>query len=141
MRKSLQLSDFVKSVPRGMIWIAQIAVFAFSADSAFLLRFDFRVPQAYLPDLYFALGIWIVTKIVVFRLAKLDRGAWRYVSVADLVRVVYGNLVASFVGGIFIVLVLPANFPRSIFLLDLMVCFLATSGLRFFVRIFLEGSV
>jgi FlaA1/EpsC-like NDP-sugar epimerase len=90
--------------------------------------------------LTYALPIWIVVKIAVFRLAKLDRGLWRYVSVVDVIRVAIGNLVASALSCVLILVVGPPGFPRSIYALDLIVCFLATCGLRMAVRVMLETT-
>jgi FlaA1/EpsC-like NDP-sugar epimerase len=105
---------------------------------AFLLRFDLSLPSAYRIYLAYALPIWILVKIAVFHVAKLDRGLWRYLSVGDLSRIAYGNLTASVVSCILIKVIAPRGFPRSIYILDLMICFLATSGLRLILRLMLE---
>jgi FlaA1/EpsC-like NDP-sugar epimerase len=126
---------------RPIMWALQIVVFGFSAAAGFLLRFDFTVPRNYWPYLAFALPVWVVVKIVVFRLLKLDRGLWRYVSVADVHRVALGNLVSSFVSCVLILWLGPARFPRSIFVLDLMVCSMATLSLRLTARIVQETSI
>jgi FlaA1/EpsC-like NDP-sugar epimerase len=134
MRGKSGSMEGLKAWRRPIIWALQIGVFVCSGVAGFLLRFDFGVPKQYLHYLTFALPIWIVVKIVVFRAAKLDRGLWRYVSAADVVRVAVGNLVASAVSCVLIVTTGPSGFPRSIYALDLIVCFLATSGLRLAAR-------
>jgi FlaA1/EpsC-like NDP-sugar epimerase len=125
----------IKVMHRALVWAAQVGMFAIAAVAAFLLRFDFTLRPAYMLHLAYALPIWIVIKILVFRIARLDRGWWRYVSVADLVRVGMGNLISSVLGCILILIIGPPGFPRSIYVLDLMICFLGTSGLRMLVRI------
>ena len=82
---------------RAVVWAAQIGVFALSGVVAFLLRFDLSLPSAFRIYLAYALPIWILVKIAVFHVAKLDRGLWRYLSVGDLSRISYGNLTASVV--------------------------------------------
>ncbi len=137
----LKLQEFVghlKAWRRPIMWVMQIAVFAFSAVAAFLLRFDFTVPPLYVRYLEYAFPIWILVKIVVFRVAQLDRGVWKYVSIIDVIRVGLGNLVASAIGCVLILEIAPQGFPRSIFALDLIVCYLATTGLRLTVRAILE---
>ena len=121
-----------------LVWTSLIGIFAFSAIAAFLLRFDLIVPSAFRHYLFCALPIWIVVKIAVFHAAKLDRGLWRYLTVADLLRIAIGNLIASVASCILILFIAPPGFPRSIYLLDLMICFLATSGLRLMLRMMLE---
>ncbi len=122
------------------VWAAQIVVFALSGVTAFLLRFDFVIPAAYRGHLIRGLLIWIVVKAIVFRLAKLDRGLWRYVSANDLIRLASGNVIASSVSCILILLLAPVGFPRSIYLIDLLACGMATSGLRLIVRMAVEAT-
>jgi FlaA1/EpsC-like NDP-sugar epimerase len=134
MNKLRELMNNLKAWRRPIMWAFQITVFALSGAAAFLLRFDFTVPQMYLHALAYALPIWIVVKIVVFRIAKLDRGLWKYVSVIDVMRVGVGNLVGSAISCALILAIGPQGFPRSIYVLDLLICFLTTSGLRLTVR-------
>jgi FlaA1/EpsC-like NDP-sugar epimerase len=140
MRKVRDIILSHQFMHRTKIWTAQIGIFALAAVAAFLLRFDFSLPPAYVRHLAYALPIWILVKIVVFRVAKLDRGWWRYVSVVDLLRIIVGNLVASVLGCILILLIAPRGFPRSLYVLDLMICFLGTAGLRMMVRMTAEAA-
>src|ERR1035437_3662984 len=138
MRKTWGLTDRFDAMRRALVWAAQIGMFALSGVVAFLLRFDLSLPLAFRRHLVYALPIWILVKIAVFHVAKLDRGLWRYLSVGDLSRIAYGNLTASVVSCILIKVIAPPGFPRSIYILDLMICFLATSGLRLILRLMLE---
>jgi FlaA1/EpsC-like NDP-sugar epimerase len=136
-------SEFVetlKSIHRFVVWAAQLGIFVLSGVSAFLLRFDFVLPHAYLVHLAYALSIWVLVKSTVFRACDLDRGWWRYVSLTDLVRLVVGNLAGSVLGCVVILIVAPAGFPRSIYVLDLILCFLGTAGLRVVVRMTAEAA-
>lgn len=118
-----------------VMWAAQITVFTCSAMLAFLLRFDFSLPSIYVRHLQYAVCILVLTKIVVFRLAKLDRGVWEYVSVADITRVTIGNLEGSIAGFFLLVWLAPAGFPRSVYVLDFMACLLGTTGMRGVARL------
>ena len=139
--RSLQETLEISTVRRrAVVWALQIIVFAASGLMAFLLRFDFTLPSFYLRYLFYGLPIWIVVKIVVYRLAKLDRGLWQYATVDDVVRLALGNLVASIVSWILILAVAPAGFPRSIYPIDLIVCFLGTCGLRLAARVTRETT-
>jgi FlaA1/EpsC-like NDP-sugar epimerase len=140
MRDATEQNDRTKLMRRTLVWAAQLGLFALSAGAAFLIRFDFNLPSAYLGELGFALTVWVVVKAIVFRVARLDRGLWRYVSAIDLVRLAMANLIASAAGCALILAFGPAGFPRSLYLLDLMICFLLTSGLRLTVRIALEAT-
>ena len=140
MSKAQKFIEGLKTIHRPAVWAAQIGVFALSGVAAFLLRFDFGLPPGYMRHLAYALPIWVGVKILVFRVAKLDRGWWQYVSVTDLLRLVLGNFVASALSCIAILCIAPPGFPRSIYLLDLMLCFLGTAGLRVIVRMAAEAS-
>jgi FlaA1/EpsC-like NDP-sugar epimerase len=122
------------AVRRVLIWIAQAGIFAASAMAAFLLRFDFSVPAFYLRYLPYALAIWLPVKFVVFYAARLDRGFWRYVSAIDLIRISVANVIASIIGFLLIRWLAPPGFPRSLYVLDLMVCLFGTCGLRLLAR-------
>jgi FlaA1/EpsC-like NDP-sugar epimerase len=140
MRNPTESIDRTRLMRRGLVWAAQLGLFAVSAGAAFLVRFDFSLPSSCVHQLAFALPVWVVVKVLAFRVAKLDRGLWRYVSAMDLVRLAIGNVAASAAGCAVILAFGPAGFPRSIYLLDLMICFLLTSGLRLAVRIGLEAT-
>jgi hypothetical protein len=59
-------------------------MFAVSGIGAFLLRFDLSVPTRETAHLAYALAVWIVVKSIAFRMARLDRGGWGFVSGASL---------------------------------------------------------
>ena len=138
MTRNREVKDRFEGMRRALVWSAQAAIFAASGVAAFLLRFDLRLPPAYLRHLAYAIPIWILVKIVVFHVAKLDRGLWRYLYVGDLYRIAFGNLIASIISCILIKVIAPTGFPRSIYVLDLIICFLGTSGLRLILRLVLE---
>ena len=124
---------------RSLIWGTHLGLFLASGAAAFLLRFDFIIPTTEFHDLWFGLAVWLVVKSAVFRWLGLDRGWWRFVSVDDVLRIGFGNFTASLAGFLVIWGFGRPGFPRSIYLLDLMVCFVATSGVRILVRMFREN--
>jgi FlaA1/EpsC-like NDP-sugar epimerase len=124
---------------RCLIWFTHLGLFTASGIAAFSLRFDLRIPPSEIQHLLFALAVWLTCKTVIFWWLELDRGWWRFVSMDDLIRIAYGNLVGSFAGYIAIRCLGSPGFPRAIYPLDLFLCFLATSGIRACVRILREG--
>jgi FlaA1/EpsC-like NDP-sugar epimerase len=136
----LELTETMKAWRKPIIWTAQFGVFALSALAAFLLRFDFSVPREQYGHLATALMVLVIIKVIVFRIAKLDRGLWRYVSVIDVVRVGVGNLIASSIACVIILAISSPGFPRSLYAIDFLLCLLATGGLRFTVRLIQEAT-
>ena len=117
----------------------QSLLFAVSGVLAFLIRFEFSLPARDLVYLAFAAPIWIVVKGVVFHILALDRGGWRYVSVPDIVRLAIGNVSGSVSALIVIMFLAPGGFPRSIYVMDLLVCSLITAGVRLAARLLLNS--
>jgi len=130
MRRKLRNSTPRGVLRRTFIWAAHLTVFAASGVLAFDLRFDFRLPADCGRYLLFSTALWMVVKTLVFRIAKLDRGLWEYFAVGDMIRLAIGNLSASTVSCALILLFGPAGFPRSIYILDLLLCFTGTAGIR-----------
>ncbi len=117
------------------ICLIQCLLFALSGTIAFLLRFEFSLPDRDLLDMAFALPVWIVLKGVIFHVLDLDRAGWRYVSIPDIVRLLLGNVSGSVIALLFILFLGPAGFPRSIYVLDFIICSLATAGVRLATRL------
>jgi FlaA1/EpsC-like NDP-sugar epimerase len=122
-----------------MICLVQICTFSLCALAAFLLRFEFAIPSVHRKHVYCALLVWVPVKLALFRLLNLDRGWWRFVSIHDLARLAFGNLLGSVVSAALIVVFGPPGFPRSLYILDLVLCFLATAGMRVCVRVLLDS--
>ena len=127
--------EAIERVPRLIVWLVQLSIFVLSGLAAFLLRFDFTVPAFYFKYFIWALPIWLIVKAVIFRVCGLDRGWWRFVSVHDVFRIGAGNLLGSSASAVLILTLAPRGFPRSLYILDFLTCFLFTSGVRVFTRI------
>ncbi len=119
---------------------AELVMFAGAGALAFLLRFDFVIPASMLQLLWWGLLIWIPVKVVVFRVTGLERGWGQFASVHDAVWIGVGNFSASVFSFMLIRLLAPLGFPRSIYVLDLMLCFLATAGVRVAIRYAAEAA-
>ncbi len=125
---------------RGLLWLAQLCLFVAAGCIAFLLRFDFVIPAVHARHLRIAIPIWLVAKSISFRLLGLERGWWRYGSARDVLRIGAGNLVGSILAAIAIFQLAPPGFPRSVYILDLLICFVLTCGVRLGVRLVFEAS-
>ncbi len=124
----------MERVPRLVVWLVQLSIFVLSGLAAFLIRFDFTIPAVHVQHLVWALPIWLIAKAISFRLCGLDRGWWRFVSIHDVFRLGGGNFIGSLASTVLILTLAPPGFPRSIYLLDLLICLLATTSVRVFTR-------
>ena len=135
MQKELKKLTKNYAVRRSLVFISQLLIFAFSGAAAFLLRFDLTIPRQFARYLLVALPIWIIVKGIVFHLTQLNRRGFRYVSVSDFYRLTAANVAGSLVSYALILLLAPSGFPRAIYLIDLILCMLATGGLPVAARI------
>jgi FlaA1/EpsC-like NDP-sugar epimerase/lipopolysaccharide/colanic/teichoic acid biosynthesis glycosyltransferase len=127
-------------IHRPLVWLAQMAIFGACGVSAFMLRFDFDIPRSESSHLLWALAVWLSVKPMVFRLSRLDRCWWRSVSMRDMIGIGQGNVVASAICAALIMVLAPPGFPRSVFVLDFVLCFLGVAGVRVAIRIALETA-
>jgi FlaA1/EpsC-like NDP-sugar epimerase len=118
----------------------QLCLFILAGIAAFLLRFEFSIPRAMAPAMWFSVAIWLVSKAAVFQVAGLGRGMWRYFASPDVVRVVAANLAASVAAAPIILIFGPAPFPRSVLAIDLLVSLVFTVGIRGGTRMALEAA-
>ena len=126
---------------RVLMWTVQAGIIAASLFAALLLRFDFRIPAEYYSRLIFAIALWIVVKTVCFRILQLDRGWWGFVSSADLAWIGAANLLASGVCYASLLLFRRPEMPRSIYVLDPMICFLLIAAARYAIVLLGEARV
>ncbi len=117
----------------------QLTIVAASYWSAWLLRFDFVIPTSERHSFLTGLIVVLCTKLLValFMRQHLEHW-WGYQSFADLIRLLGVNMGASVIAGIAIFTLLGSEFPRSIYLLDLIVSILMSGGIRFATRLYHE---
>ncbi|MDP9170378.1 MAG: polysaccharide biosynthesis protein, partial [Acidobacteriota bacterium] len=122
-------------------WIAvyaiEIVTILFAGVLAFLLRFDFSIPPAFLPALGWAAAVWLVVKLAAFKTLGLDRRWARYSSISDLLRLTVSNATGTS-ASLIVLLLLRAGVPRTIYVIDFLLCVTITAGLRVGVRVAAE---
>jgi FlaA1/EpsC-like NDP-sugar epimerase len=123
-----------------LLLLTQATTCVFSVLSAFVFRFDANMPRHFRPHLQFALLVWPLVKLIVFRIGGPGRGWWRCAPLPDLFRVTLGNVVATMLVAAITLSFGPPGFPRSIYIIDLLVCLIVTSATRIGRRIHWEFS-
>jgi FlaA1/EpsC-like NDP-sugar epimerase len=111
------------------------ALAAAALAASFMLRFEFTLESSYQTMLMEALPVMLAVKLVVFRAFGLRDLGWRYLGFEDLKRMAAANVVASMLGAAALRVVIGNAFPRSIYVLDWLVCLAAMAALRAGVRI------
>src|SRR5437016_12327084 len=108
------MNSFFFAHRRALIGFCHLAIVAVSLVAAFMLRFDFFVPTADLPLLQRGLWIAVLLKLLVFYLARLHKGSWRFVGMKDLLHIFLANVVASVCFTTAALFLIGSRFPRSI---------------------------
>jgi len=121
--------------PGAALWALYSAIFAMSGGAAFLLRFDFSIPEHYREHLLTAILVWTLVKLVVFYWQGMDKDDSCWLTSADLRRIVEVNVKGSLAGGLVILAAAPPGFPRSIYMIDLFLSVLGTLGARLLSRL------
>jgi FlaA1/EpsC-like NDP-sugar epimerase len=98
------------------------ALAAAALASAFLLRFEFVLDPGYRQMLWRALPLVLVVKWIVFRGFALRDLAWRDMGFEDLARLAAAAATASLAATGLIRVALRDAFPRSIYVLDGLLC-------------------
>jgi FlaA1/EpsC-like NDP-sugar epimerase len=106
--------------------------------AAFLLRFEFTLEPLYLHMLLRSLPVLLAVKFFVFRAFGLRDLAWRYLGFEDLVRIALANVASSAIATVALRLAIGPAFPRSIHILDLLLCLTLMVALRGAARVTFE---
>jgi FlaA1/EpsC-like NDP-sugar epimerase len=106
---------------------------------AFLLRFEWVIPAAYLQTYYTTLPIVLGVRLLAFAHFRLYRGWWRYVGMRDLFDLLQAVAVSSLVFiALLALLGLAEDVPRTIYLLDPLLTVAMIGGARFMLRMIRE---
>ncbi|GAC1662311.1 MAG: nucleoside-diphosphate sugar epimerase/dehydratase [Candidatus Acidiferrum sp.] len=116
--------------------LSRAALIGISLWIAFLLRFDFSIPPHEFEALRRGLAVAVAVKLVAFYGMGLHQERWwRYLGFPDLVEIIKANLTASGLFTLAVLLTIGTSFSRSVYCLDLGLCFLLTAGTRFAYRL------
>jgi FlaA1/EpsC-like NDP-sugar epimerase len=106
---------------------------------AFLLRFEFVVPQNARLALYYGVCTYIPIKSLCFYLYRLHRSSWQGGEFSDVFKLLGANLSASLFAGLTVFVVVGPSFPRSVYIIDGILCFLLTAAFLFGGRLYKEA--
>ena len=102
---------------------------------AFALRFDLTIPGRFLPLALATLPLVVACKLLAFWSAGSLASSWRHLKMRDVEDIVRGNLLGSVLLLVAMVFLTGLRgFPRTVFLMDLVLCASFTGGIRFALR-------
>ena len=122
-----------------IIFFIDVLLLAAALYDAFLIRFDFNIPEFYLNAMIRMLPYVVATKIVCLLFFDLYRGMWRYTSISDLLNIIKAATVSSLLIVAFITFKMRfVGYPRSVFIIDWFLTILFISGFRLIIRLIFE---
>ena len=125
-----------------ILFLFHAIVFTICYAFAFLLRFEFAIPPEYLPILRSTFPFVVGIQLLVGAIFGFYRGWWRYVGIADVMRLVFGLTAATatlfigwYVGGAFGLEDRFIKAPRGTLLINWAFSLLALFGARVVIRL------
>lgn len=97
---------------------------------AFWLRFNFDMPDEFVDMMFQTLPLPLVAFACSLVVWGVYRHIWRYTSVAELSRLVYGVVLAGLLVTATLQLLRVPNFPRTVMLLHPLLCLVMLGGVR-----------
>ena len=125
------------------VLLINLSIFIVALWLAFLLTFGYVFVMTYYnqTEYLFCLAIVIFIKFIVFYLFKVFHGIWRYVSLADLIKLFFANVFGSLIILIFS-LYFSLNYinllPLRVITSDFLFSLFFSAGIRVFVRMLRE---
>ena len=126
-----------------LILLSQTALLAFTYYLSFLLRFDFVLSEHFQSVFLWTLPLVLIIKFLAFYYFRLFRGWWRYVGMSDLLDIIKAAFISAVLlsGAIYLQNGLSfVGYPRSVFIIDLMLTIGVIGGMRFAVRAYTESA-
>lgn len=118
---------------------ADLTLFVCALIAAFLLRLDFQLLPHHVKQIKIILPVALSVKLVVFLSLGLYRGMWRYTNLRDIARVLYASGLSMLLITAWLVFNHRfRNFSRAVILIDGVLTFLLTAGLRALIRMSLS---
>lgn len=120
-----------------IVFLMDALLFACSWYGAFLLRFNFQIPQESLGFVFRSLVFVVSANALAFYFLDLYRGMWRYTSTKDLSNIIKATTASSIV--IFLAIYFShgfVNFARSALIIDWILVVFFTAGYRVGMRLY-----
>src|SRR5436305_7564885 len=125
-----------------ILFLFHAVVFAACYAFAVLLRFEFAIPPEFNQTFRWSLPVVLGIQLLIGVAFGFYRGWWRYVGLADVVRLVFGLSVALalllslwYVGEIFGIDPRFVKSPRGVLLIDWAFALLSLFGIRVLIRV------
>jgi FlaA1/EpsC-like NDP-sugar epimerase len=125
-----------------ILFVLHAFIFTTCYTFAWLLRFEFSIPAQWMEVFKWSMPVVVGTQLLVGAVFSFYRGWWRYVGIADVIRLVAGLTIAVtvlvgvwYVGGVLGVDPHFISTPRGVLLIDWAFALLTLFGARVIIRV------
>jgi FlaA1/EpsC-like NDP-sugar epimerase len=108
---------------------------------AFEIRFDFRVPSEEFDRALITLPALLAIRLAAFAKYRLFQGLWKYTSTSDVIAILKATIAGSAIFMISTLIVVGADFPRSVYLLEFGMTAMFIAGVRLFALALRQRSL
>jgi len=130
---------FNNNLPRSYIFLADLVIVFFSLIAAYLIRFNFRIPQIEIDTFHYVFPVVLGGRAISFYIFKTHSGIIRYTSTRDISRI----LLSIFTGSVFFALLNPVTYiadefyavPYSIIIIEFLLTFFVMASFRMGAKI------
>lgn len=137
---ALRLIERLVPYRRAVIIAIHVALVVFAYLLAFLLRFDLALSPERWTLFLQTLPLLVLLRMGAFARFHLYQGMWRYVSMADILAILKAVTLSSLVFLAGVLVFVGHGFPRSVFLLDWVLCLALVGGVRLALRAIRESN-
>ena len=127
-----------RSTPRGIILLIDIAITFFAVMIAYLLRFNFHIPNDELDLLPISLSIFLIIRLISYFLAKTFTGIIQYTETEDVMRVLTtlltGTLAIATIDYIYYFIDNIIIIPRAILIIEFIASAVGLISFRLLVK-------
>ena len=135
-----QVSNLLLEYRRTVVLASHMIIWVFAYVGAFLLRFDFAIPESWLTPTYALLIIPLFAlRAILYERFGLFHGIWKYTGQRDLEGLIVATGLSTVIFGVPL-LWSGTDFPRSVLLLEPMLSIALAAGLRLAVRALAQAA-
>ncbi len=132
------MANYNRSTPRSIILLIDLFIVFIAVILAYLLRFNFSIPQSELIRLPSALGIFLLVRLITFLSTKSFSGIIRYTEIQDVVRVflilISGTLALSLFDMVYFYFRDIILIPRAIIIIEFIASTIGLIAFRLLVK-------
>ena len=122
------------------IGATHVGLVSFAYLLAFLLRFDFHLSADQWDRFLHTLPFLLLIRMAVFAWFHLYEGLWHYVSMRDILMILKAVTLSSLIFLAGVLVFFGHGYPRSVFLLDWILCLALVGGVRLTIRALRETT-